>query len=70
MLYIKKKAVKQRVRQLGYRVSPTFFHMLDLTVETILMQVVNWTRPAKTFRGDTLAEYLHWHRIKKRQGGK
>ena len=66
MIYIKKKQVKQKAHQLGFRTSPTFLSMLDATVELILIQMVNWTTPMKTMTERTMAEYLVHHKIRRR----
>jgi len=67
MKYIVQKAVKDRAKQLGYRTSKSFLHMLDVTVETILESMVLWTKPMKTYNGENLAYYLGHHKI---SGGK
>jgi len=63
-MYVKEKAVKNKVRKLGLRAGKGVGAALDMAIDVILERAVEYVRPAKTMRREDILAYLATHNIK------
>jgi len=63
-MYLVNSKVRRRVKEKGFRISPSFMNQMDAAVERIIDGAIEFTKPQKTLSGETLVTYLARHGLK------